>query len=51
MLIMIKMGVIGRTVKWARVDSEATRQRRVVDVSEHVFSVASLKPIRSKQAL
>ena len=51
MLIMTKMGVIGGTETRARVDSEATRQERVVGVSEHVFSVASLKPIGSKQAL
>ena len=51
MLIMTKMGVIGGTETRARVDSEATRQERVVAVSEHVFSVTSLKPIGSKQAL
>ena len=51
MLIVAKMGVIRGTVKGARVDSRATRQRRVVCVSEHVFTLVFLKPIRSKQAL
>ena len=51
MLIIAKIGVLAGTVKWARVDSDASRQRRVVGISEYVFSVVSLKSIRSKQAL
>ena len=51
MLTIAKIGVLGGTVKSACVDSDASRQRRVVGISEYVFSVVSLKSIRPKQAL
>jgi len=51
MLRMANMGVIDRTIKCARIDSKANRKRRVVGVSEHVFSVASCEPIRFKPPL